>query len=284
MVSFLRLLGSQITKFKGTVIYSLSSPLSVVLCPVSGPRAVHTLRYNYSSAFSSRLLGCKLENPKAGGTRVFLGYLGLAHTFCSLWHLLESLGALTAAGPECLEGVWGVGGIPWMGREDTSRKRGLWPEARHCLCPQGRKLLPCPGGLCRPAGSHITTSPGAERTVPLLPAVKKENPVISRKSPNGRGTHFSCLGWWFFKGRSRGLSPESPSHFKKSQIHPCRFLRPSIDTLWTPSPQREVTHLPGCWEVLALREKLGVSPQQRIPGYPGRAPPALRDRHARAGL
>lgn len=157
MVSFLRLLGSQITKFKGAVIYILSSPLlSAVLCPVSGPRAVHTLRYNYSSAFSSRLLGCKLENPKAGGTRVFVGYLGLAHTFCSLQHLPESLGALTAAEPECLAGVWGVGGSPgWGGRTHLgSEAHGLRP---------GIVYVPRPGS-CFPAlvafaGLQETTAP-----------------------------------------------------------------------------------------------------------------------------
>lgn len=82
-----------------------------------------------------------------------------------------------------------------------------------------RKLPPCPQQRCGPGGSHSTADladlTGAEQA-PLLPAVKKENLVAGRKSPNGRGTHFSCLGWLFFKGRSRGFSPESPSHFEKS--------------------------------------------------------------------
>lgn len=111
MVSFMRLLESQITKSSGAVIYILSSPLlSAVPCLTSGTQTVHTLHYNYSSSFSSLQLDCKLENPKAGGTGVFAGYLGLAHTFCSLKHLLESLGSLTTAGPVCLESVQRQGG------------------------------------------------------------------------------------------------------------------------------------------------------------------------------
>lgn len=133
--------------------------------------------------------------------------------------------------------------------------------------------------LVASTGLQEVTAPPPREQRPFS-LLEQGKPVVSRKSPNSRGTHFSCLGWLFSKGSSRGFSPESPSPFK-SQIHPSRFLRPSIDTPRTPSPQREVTHLSGCWEVVALRGKPVTSAQQRIAGYPGHCPPALKNRHTR---
>lgn len=70
----MRLLGSQITKSSGAVIYILSSPLlSAFPCLTSGPQTVHTLHYNYSSSFSSLQLDASLKTPKRVGLEYLLG-------------------------------------------------------------------------------------------------------------------------------------------------------------------------------------------------------------------
>lgn len=117
----------------------------------------------------------------------------------------------TRAGPECLEGT---SGGSWM-RQKVSRKWDLWPKARHCLGPQAGSCLLGPCSVRGPAGSHSTTSWSKEGRRPS-PCRRKGKPAVGRKSPNGRGTHFSCLSWLFFKGSSRGFSPESPFHLKKN--------------------------------------------------------------------
>lgn len=73
-------------------------------------------------------------------------------------------------------------------------------------------------GSLRGEGSSVASAVGLQRAgrktqlglpgvqPPLLPAVEEENPEVGRKSPNSRGSHFSCLDWLFFKGGARGFS------------------------------------------------------------------------------
>lgn len=93
----------------------------------------------------------------------------------------------------------------------------------------GRKLSGTSEGL-----QEGTARPPQEQAEqpPLGAAVSREDPVVGRKPPGDRGTHFSCLGWLLFEG-----------------VHPSGFLRPPIDAT-SAQPQRDGNHPPGSWAVL----------------------------------
>ena len=148
------------------------------------------------------------------------------------------------------------------GAGEASRKQACGPKPGIVWVPHSGKL----GGLSSGTSEGLqegTAQPPQEQAeqVPLVPAVRREDPVVGRKSLNSRGTHFSCLGWLLFE-----------------DIHPSGFLRPPIDAT-NARPQRDP---PGSWAVLVFRAKPSVSAQWRgMAARPGPWPPALRERHMR---